>query len=71
MTIREAKRNLTERYRHEDGFVGVGISHRYNEETLRVYVVDPHAPIVKHLPQDGQFQGFPIEIEVSGKIQAL
>lgn len=69
-TIFEAKKLLRDRFRHEEGFAGVSIGRKNGEDTLRVYVVGPDAPIVRRLTQIGRFEGFPVEIVVSGKIQA-
>ncbi|MCH8291714.1 hypothetical protein IH992_11520 [Candidatus Poribacteria bacterium] len=71
MTIFEAKKHLQDRYRFEEGFVGVGICHYANEDALRIYVADAHFPIVQQLKGNAKFEGFPVVVEVSGKIQAF
>jgi hypothetical protein len=68
--ILEAKKHLRQLYRQQEGFVGVGIGQRGNEETLRVYVVDSSFPIARKLSQEGEFEGFPLEIEVTGDVKA-
>ena len=70
-TIVEAKKHLQARYRSEEGFVGVGIGRLGNRDALRVYVVDGHFPVAVELAAAGTFEGFPVIVEVSGKIQAL
>jgi len=64
--IADAKRHLAERFREEDGFVGVGTFRLDNEEGLRVYVVDGHFPLAKQLAGMVSFEGFPLRVEVSG-----
>ncbi len=71
MTILEAKKHLQDHYRFEEGFVGVGICHHANEEALRVYVADADFPLAQQLKSDAKFEGFPVVVEVSGKIQAF
>jgi len=68
--ILEAKKHLRQLYRQQEGFVGVGIGQRGNEETLRVYVVDSRFPVAQKLSQAGEFEGFPLEIEVTGIVKA-
>jgi hypothetical protein len=68
-TILEAKKRLADRLRDEEGFVGVGIGYQSNEEALRVYVIDSHFPVAQRLRADGQFEGYPIEIEVTGEVR--
>lgn len=72
-TILEAKKHLRNRYLHETGFVGVGITQQNNEEALRVYVADAQSPVVKALKSlnKGRFEGFPVLMEVSGEVRAL
>lgn len=69
-TITEAKRHFQDRYRSEEGFVGVGIGRLGNRDALRVYVVDTHFPIAQWLAKEGGFEGFPVIVEVSGTIHA-
>lgn len=71
VTIAEAKKHLQDRYRTEEGFVGVGIGRVDNKDALRVYVVDTGYPIAQRLAKVGWFEGYPIIVEVSGKIQAF
>lgn len=71
MTILEAKKHLQDRYRFEEGFVGVGICQDGPEDALRVYVADAHFPLAQQLKSDAKFEGFPVVVEVSGKIQAF
>ena len=68
-TILEAKKHFQDRFRSEKGFVGVGLGRRDHEEALRLYVIEPNAPVIQKLPQDRRFEGFPIVIEVSGQIR--
>lgn len=71
-SIAEAKKHLRDIYKHEEGFVGIGIDkHNNNEDFLCVYVTDSNSPVAQQLKHDGSFEGFPVEIEVSGFIQAL
>lgn len=69
--ISEAKKHLQDRYRFEEGFVGVGIGRLGNKDALRVYVIDAHLPIAQQLAREGRFEGFPVIVEVSGKIKAF
>ena len=43
-TISDAKKHLADRFRREDGFVGVGTFRSANEEGIRVYVADARFP---------------------------
>jgi len=70
ITVKQAKRRFLARYRHEEGLVGVGISQLEDGFMLRVYVVDQQVPIVKELTKEGNFDGFPLEIVISGRIEA-
>lgn len=71
LTIAEAKKHLQDGYRFEEGFVGVGIGRVDNNDALRVYVVDTGFPIAQRLAKAGTFEGYPVIVEVSGKIQAF
>ena len=70
-TVFEAKKELRELYQNEDGFVGVGVGRRGNQDTIRVYVSDSRFPLVKKLSQDGEFRGFPLEIQTVGVVEIL
>lgn len=70
-TIFEAKKQLGARYRDEEGFVGVGIGLYENSEALRVYVEDADSPLAQKLKSDMTYEGFPVVVEVTGKIQAF
>lgn len=70
-TIAEAKKHFQDRYRFEEGFVGVGICRLGNEDALRVYVVDAHFPLARQLAREERFEGFLVTVEVSGRIQAF
>ncbi len=70
-TVFEAKKELTKLCRNEEGFVGVGIGRQGNQDTIRVYVSDSRFPLVKKLSQDGKFEGFPLEIQAVGLVEAL
>lgn len=70
-SIVEAKRHLRDIYKHEEGFVGIGIDKHNNEDVLCVYVTDSNSPVARQLKHDGSFEGFPVEVEVSGLVQAL
>lgn len=70
-TIFEAKKSLRDRYRLEEGFVGVGIGRHKNSEALRVYVADAHLPIAQQFRVDATYEGFPVIVEVTGKIRAF
>lgn len=70
-TIIEAKKLLQQRYRHEEGFVGVGLGRVGNEDALRVYVTDTHVPLAQQFIRAKRFEGFPIVVEVSGEVQAF
>ncbi|GEM_PF-5685319 len=69
--IKEAKSHLRDMYRHEDGFVGVGIGEQDGKPALKVYVVDETFPIAKQLVGVRNFEGFPVKIEVTGEIKAF
>lgn len=69
--IFEAKKRLSEIYRNEEGFVGVGVGRLGNRDTIRVYVSDSRFPLVKKLSQDGAFEGFPLEIQTVGLVETL
>lgn len=70
-SIREAKKHLRDRYRHIEGFVGIGIEEHDNEEILCVYVADRNSIAAQQLEQTQEFEGFPMMIEVTGEAQAL
>lgn len=70
-TIFEAKKHFRDRYRLEEGFVGVGIGRHENAEVIRVYVVDAHFPIAQELKNNATYEGFPVVVEVTGKIRAF
>jgi hypothetical protein len=69
-TIKEAKQRFRELHRYDEGFVGVGVSHRDGCDALRVYVVDSEAPLAQQLTIDGAFDGHPVEVIVSGEVNA-
>ncbi len=69
-TIQQAKKSLANRYRSEEGFVGVGVFKLANREGIRVYVVDDRLPVARQLSSMASFEGFPIQVEVSGTVQA-
>lgn len=69
-TIQEAKRSLADRFRHEEGFVGVGLFRRGDREGLRVYVLDDRLPVARRLASMGDFEGFHVIVEVSGEVQS-
>ena len=71
MTISQAKKHLTSICWGQEGFVGVGVTRLGNKDALKVYVADRGAPVVQQLSRDGEFEGFPVEIEVSGKVHAF
>ncbi len=70
-TIFEAKKHFGARYRSEEGFVGVGIGRAANSEALRVYVAGADSPVAQKLKSEATFEGFPIVVEVMGKVRAL
>ncbi|MGK7877552.1 MAG: hypothetical protein AB4426_30900 [Xenococcaceae cyanobacterium] len=70
-SIFEAKKHFQDHYRFEEGFVGVGIGRLANRETLRVYVADSQFPLAQRFAREGSFEGFPVQVEVSGKIKAF
>ena len=70
-TIFEAKKHLASRYLSEEGFIGVGIGRHENSEALRVYVEDADFPIAQQLKNDATYEGFPVIVEVTGKIRAF
>lgn len=69
-TISDAKKRLADRFRREDGFVGVGTFRRANVEGIRVYVADARFPVAVQLAAMSSFEGFPLMVEVSGSVQA-
>jgi hypothetical protein len=68
--IQRAKKRLQTQYRRVQGFVGVGISRRDNRDVLHVYVRDAASPAATQLAGAPQFDGFPVEVEVLGRIRA-
>lgn len=70
-TIVEAKKHLRDRYRFEEGFVGVGIGLHENADVLRVYVAGENFPITQRLKNDATYEGFPVIVEVTGNIRAF
>jgi len=70
-TIFEAKKNFAARYRSETGFVGVGIGHYEDSEALRIYVADANSEIAQQFKVNATYEGFPVIVEVTGKIRAL
>ena len=70
-TILEAKRHLQNLVRREEGFVGVGVGRRNNQDVLQVYVLDWQSPVAQRFTKSRQFEGFPVEVQVSGRVQAL
>jgi hypothetical protein len=70
-TIHEAKKKFGAKYRNEDGFVGVGICHQNGREALRLYVDDARSPVAQRFLREGHFEGFPVEVKVTGKFGAL
>lgn len=70
-TIIEAKKHLRDLYRNEEGFVGIGIAQHNSQDVLCVYVTDSDSPVARQLKYTGEFEGFPVEIEESGPMQAL
>ena len=70
-TIFEAKRHLAAQYLSEEGFVGVGIGLHENADVLRVYVEGEDFPITQRLKNDATYEGFPVIVEVTGKIRAF
>lgn len=69
-TVFEAKKELSRLYRNKDGFVGFGIGRVGNRDSIRVYVSDSRIPLVKKLSESGEFEGFPLEIEAIGVVEA-
>lgn len=70
-TIFEAKKELRELYKNEEGFVGVGIGQQNARDTIRVYVSDARFCLVEKLNQVGEYEGFPLEIQTVGTVEAL
>ena len=70
-TIFEAKRHLAAQYWSEEGFIGVGIGLDENTDVLRVYVEGEDFPITQQLKNDATYEGFPVVVEVTGKVQAF
>ena len=70
-TVFEAKKELSRIYRNEDGLVGFGIGRSGNRDTIRIYVSDSRLPLVKKLCESGEFEGFPLEIQPVGLVEAL
>lgn len=69
-SIQDAKRALANRFRNEDGFVGVGLFRHADQEGLRVYVLDGQTALARQLTLMPEFEGFPLIVEVSGAAQA-
>ena len=70
-TIVEAKQHLRDLYRYEEGFVGVGIGRYEDADALRVYVKDAHFPVAQQFRDQATFEGFPVIVEVTGRVRAL
>ena len=70
-TIFEAKKHFAARYFSEEGFVGVGIGRYEASEALRVYVEGEDFPIVQQLKDNATYEGFPVIVEVTGKVKAF
>jgi hypothetical protein len=70
-TIFEAKKQLVAHYWSEEGFIGVGIGRHKDSDVLRVYVEDPDFPIAQQLKSEATYEGFPVIVEVTGKVRAL
>lgn len=70
-SIRDAKKHLRDRYRHAEGFIGIGIEEHDNEEVLCVYVADKDSPAAQQLQQTQEFEGFPMTVAVTGEVHAL
>lgn len=69
--ISEAKKLFGARYRSEEGFVGIGIGRIADAYALQVYVENADAPIARKLKSEATFEGFPVVVEVTGKIRAF
>ena len=69
--ISEAKKLFGELYRSEEGVVGVGIGRIADADALQIYVEDADAPIARKLKSESTFEGFPVVVEVTGKVRAL
>ena len=69
--ISEAKKLFGARYRSEEGFVGIGIGRIADSDVLRVYVEDADSHIAQRLKSEATFEGFPVVVEVTGKIRAF
>jgi hypothetical protein len=69
--IFEAKKQFSEMYRNQEGFVGVGIGKQGTKDTIRVYVKSAGTPLVTSLNGQNKFQGFPIEIQTIGVVEPL
>ncbi len=63
--ILEAKNRLKRQYRNIDGFVGVGIGRQGSQDVLRVFVREAKSPAARKLKNEPQFDGYPVEVEVS------
>lgn len=68
--IFEVKKHFGDRYHSEVGFVGVGIGRIADSDALRVYVEDADSPIAQKLTNETTFEGFPVVVEVTGKVRA-
>ena len=67
----QAKEHLSARCRSEKGFVGVGIGRYGDSDALRVYVEDANSSIAQKLRSEKSYEGFPVVVEVTGKIRAF
>ena len=52
------------------GFIGSHLAEHHLKQGDRVYVVDDRLPVAQQLSSMASFEGFPIEVEVSGTVQA-
>lgn len=46
-------------------------SQENSEEALRVYVTDSRVPLALRLANLGEFEGFPVDVEVSEEVRAF
>ena len=53
------------------GFVSVSLRRIADSDALRVYIENADSPIAQRLKSESTFEGFPVVVEVTGKIRAF
>ncbi|MGF6529130.1 hypothetical protein [Variovorax sp. PvP013] len=69
-SISEAKLHLIDQLKHEQGFVGVGVSNIADAQALKVYLADDRSQLADRLNAMSTFEGFSLIVEPSGTVSA-